>query len=171
MRTLTLVASSREPRPLVDIEPLMESSRIIDVFVKSLSVDTDLTVTQLRVLVFVAGHDGPSLSEVAEELGINASNATRTCQQLVQAGLVKRDVDSVDRRRVTLTLAAPGKRMVRRVIDRRRELLKAVVGGLSPRDQRALMAAAELFNAAAMELNVKSGTGVRTSPELAVRLD
>ena len=112
----------------------MASSRIINaVIVKSMaSVDADLTVPQLRVLVILAAHDGASLSQVAEDLGVNPSNASRTCDQLVQRGMVRRETDSADRRRVALRLAAPGKRMLERVMGRRRQLLEAVVAGMAP---------------------------------------
>ena len=132
----------------------MAASRIINaVIVKSMaSVDADLTVPQLRVLVILAAHDGASLSEVADELGVNPSNASRTCEQLVQRGLVTRDTDAADRRRVALRLAGPGTRMLSRVMGRRRKLLEAIVVRLAPGEQRSLMAAADLFNAAADEL-------------------
>ena len=147
----------------------MATSRIINaVIVKSLaSVDADLTVPQLRVLVILAAHDAASLSEVAEDLGVNPSNASRTCEQLVQRGLVRRDADLADRRRVSLRLAAPGTRMLDRVMRRRRKLLRSIVVRMAPGDQRSLMAAADLFNATADELHGDRGSHENSSPGLA----
>ncbi len=151
----------------------MASSRIINaVIVKSMaSVDAQLTGPQLRVLVILAAHDGTSLSQVAEDLGVNPSNASRTCDQLVQRGMVRRETDPADRRRVALRLAAPGKRMLERVMGRRRQLLESVVAVMAPRDQESLMAAADLFNAAAQELGAhadsRGGSRMETSTGLA----
>jgi DNA-binding MarR family transcriptional regulator len=169
MRTLRSVASSRDRRPSVDLEPLMVTSRVMNaVIVTSMaSVDAQLTGPQLRVLVILAAHDGASLSTVADDLGVNPSNASRTVEQLVQRGLVRRGADPADRRRVVLRLARPGTRLLDRVMDRRRQLLEEVVDRMRPEDRESLMAAAELFNAAAHQLGVTSERHVASTPALA----
>jgi DNA-binding MarR family transcriptional regulator len=145
---------------VVDVEPLMTASRVINaIIVKSLAaVDADLTVPQLRVLVILSAHPGASLSAVAEDLGVNPSNASRTCEQLVRRGLVTRQAQPDDRRRVALDLSASGRLMIERVMDRRRQQLDIIVGEMAADQQRMLMVLLESFNAAAVE------TGVADSP-------
>ena len=74
--------------------------------------DPKVTLSQLRVLVMV--HDGGPLnmSAVAQRLGVNPSNASRTCDRLVRGGLLDRRDAEDDRRNVSLTLTPSGRRLV-----------------------------------------------------------
>ena len=156
-----------EPSDAVDIEPLMVASRTINAaIVKSLAtVDGHLTVPQLRVLVILTRTERASLSEVARDLGVNPSNASRTCEQLVRRGLLDRAEDPADRRRLALALAPAGLELVREVMRRRRELLQLVVDAMPRADQQALMSALEAFNRASEEVDgfssLKPGTTSR----------
>lgn len=129
----------------------MRASRVITAaIVRSLgSVDTTITVPQLRTLVLV-GSQGPlTVTAVAEALGVNASNASRTCERLVAAGLLDRRAAEDDRRRVALTLTPAGEKVVEEVMHRRREELAAVVHRMAPDDQSALARTVGRFAAAA----------------------
>jgi DNA-binding MarR family transcriptional regulator len=138
----------------VEIEPLVRASQVIAAaVVRSLAtVDSTVTVPQLRVLVMLSVHGKMNLSSVAERLGVNASNASRTCERLVAASLVERREDRQDRRQIVLSLAPSGRRLVRAVMRRREELLTTVVREMSPRDRDGLMTSLAAFNAAAGEV-------------------
>ena len=153
----------------VDITPLMVMSRTINaVIVRSLAdVDTTVSVPQLRVLVILSVHDRLNLSGVADRLGVNASNASRTCDQLVRLGLVDRQEDPHDRRNLSLALARPGRQLLDDVMQRRESILAGVVATMEPQDQRDLMAALENFNAAAHGL--VPDTALAGSPHLLAR--
>ena len=153
----------------VDITPLMVMSRTINaVIVRSLAdVDTTVSVPQLRVLVILSVHDRLNLSGVADRLGVNASNASRTCDQLVRLGLVDRQEDPHDRRHLSLALARPGRGLLDDVMRRREAILAGVVATMKPQDQRDLMAALENFNAAAYGLVPDTAPG--GSPHLLAR--
>ena len=153
----------------VDITPLMVMSRTINaVIVRSLAdVDTTVSVPQLRVLVILSVHDRLNLSGVADRLGVNASNASRTCDQLVRGGLVDRREDPHDRRNLSLALARPGRRLLDDVMRRREAILAGVVATMKPQDQRDLMTALENFNAAAYGL--VPDTALDGSPHLLAR--
>src|SRR3954451_7164822 len=112
-----------------DIEPLIEASQVITgIIVHSLSeVDSAVTVPQLRVLVMLSQDERVNVNAVAAELGVNASNASRTCDRLVELGLVRRADDPEDRRRVRLSLTASGERLLTAVMDRRRREFAAIV--------------------------------------------
>jgi DNA-binding MarR family transcriptional regulator len=142
----------------VDIAPLMVMSRTINaVVVRSLAaVDTNVSVPQLRVLVILSVHDRLNLAGVADRLGVNASNASRTCDQLVRRGLVDRREDPHDRRNLSLALARPGRRLLDDVMRRREAMLTDIVGAMTARDQRDLMACVERFNSAAEQLASES---------------
>jgi DNA-binding MarR family transcriptional regulator len=116
---------------------------------------------QLRALVVLSTGGASNLSGVAESLGVNPSNASRTCEQLVRRGLVDREVDPQDRRHVSLALSTAGRRLVQSVMQHRQQILEVVVGAMPSDDQHALMSALESFNAAAEAVG---GPGP-TSPE------
>lgn len=134
-----------------DIEPLMLASRaILAAAVRALeSVDPSVTVPQMRVLVLLWTGEPLNLSTVAERLGVNPSNASRTCDRLVAAGLVQRTEGFADRRQISLTLTREGQILVDRLMQRRQHELTAVLARMSSRDQHQLMLALGPFNDAA----------------------
>ncbi len=142
----------------------MVATRTINaVIVSSLEkVDARLTMPQLRVMVILTRLDSASLTEVAEDLGVNQSNASRTCDQLARRGLVERHEDSSDRRRLSLRLSPSGRRLVREVMGSRRQLLEAIVAALPLERQRVLMTALESFNQAAKQTGAPDGSEARS---------
>ena len=72
-------------------------------------VDGTVTVPQLRVLVIIDTRGPQNLAAVAAALEVNPSNASRTCDRLIAAGLLHRREATDDRRNVTLTLTPKGK--------------------------------------------------------------
>jgi len=140
------------PEPVeVDLAPVMAASRLITAaVVQSLAaVSGTVTVPQLRVLVMLATRGRLNLSAVAAGLGVNASNASRTCDQLVRALLVDKRVDPHDRRRASLALTAAGRRLVGDVMSHRERLLAGIVEEMTPPAQRRLVAALSEFTEAA----------------------
>jgi DNA-binding MarR family transcriptional regulator len=129
----------------------MRASRVVTAaIVRSLgSVSEGISVTQLRTLVLV-GSQGPlTVTAVAHALGVNASNASRTCDRLVTAGLLDRRAAEDDRRRVALTLTPQGETVVDEVMDRRRAELARVVERMKPRERADLATALDRFAVAA----------------------
>jgi DNA-binding MarR family transcriptional regulator len=135
----------------LDISQLMFASRaILAAAVRALeSVDSSVSVPQMRVLVLLWTGEPLNLTAVAEGLGVNASNASRTCDRLVSAGLVDRGEDTADRRHVTLTLTPRGRTFVERLMERREHELATIVARMGERERRRLMTALEPFNLAA----------------------
>src|SRR3954453_17580840 len=133
------------------IEPLIEASQVMTgIIVHSLSeVDSTVTVPQLRVLVMVSQDARVNVNAVAAELGVNASNASRTCDRLVERGLLRRKDDPADRRRVLLSLTKPGHRLIAAVMDRRRREFAEIVADMRDTDRRALMRSLQAFTSAA----------------------
>lgn len=117
-----------------------------------LDVEDLVTSPQLRVLVTIATHGPRNLGEIAAELGVHASNATRTCDKIVRAGLLARSEDPADRRFVRLSLTKAGTALVERVITHRRTALAEVFAAM-PADERD--AAANGFRAFARAAGVR----------------
>src|SRR4051812_45723731 len=135
------------------IEPLIEASQVMTgIIVHSLSeVDSTVTVPQLRVLVMVSQDARVNVNAVAAELGVNASNASRTCDRLVERGLLRRKDDPADRRRVLLSLTKTGHRLITTVMDRRRREFAEIVADMRDTDRRGLMRSLQAFTTAAGE--------------------
>ena len=146
-RTVTTQTTDRAG----DIGQLMLASRaVLAAAVRALeSVDRSVTVPQMRVLVLLWSGEPLNLSAVTEGLGVNASNASRTCDRLVNAGLVHRGEGTIDRRQVSLTLTSRGREFVERLMARRERELATIVARMSEADRRRLMKALAPFNEAA----------------------
>jgi DNA-binding MarR family transcriptional regulator len=69
----------------------------------------DLSVPQLRVLVYLNRHEGASLSDIAEHIGSTLPSMSKMVDGLVARGLVSRSMDPKDRRRVILAPTSLGR--------------------------------------------------------------
>jgi len=66
-------------------------------------------VPQFRTLIFLNRHEGTSLSEVAEHIGLTLPSMSKMVDGLVIRGLTTRETHREDRRRMTLTLTRRGR--------------------------------------------------------------
>jgi MarR family transcriptional regulator, organic hydroperoxide resistance regulator len=81
----------------------------IKVSVPSEWLTSDMTVAQLRILLYLYT-DGPSrMSIIASSIGIAVSTATGIVDNLVRKGLVTRSADPEDRRLVICSLSPQGR--------------------------------------------------------------
>ncbi len=71
---------------------------------------SELSVPQFRVLIFLNRHEGASLSDIAEHLGLTLPSMSKMIDGLLARKMVTRNMNSEDRRRVTLALTAQGRR-------------------------------------------------------------
>ncbi len=70
---------------------------------------SDLSVPKFRVLIFLNRHEGASLSDIAEHLGLTLPSMSKMIDGLVARDMVIRQMDPGDRRRVTLAPTALGR--------------------------------------------------------------
>ena len=142
-----------------DVEALLEASRLLTaVAAHSLAtVQPMLTTPQLRVLVMLGSRGPLNLSAVASGLGINPSNASRTCEQLVAAALVTRRTNPEDRRAIELRLSAEGAGLVQRLMAERRKVFGQIARRMDPEDRGHLATGLRQFLRAAAALS-DSGT-------------
>lgn len=114
-----------------------------------MEVDHIVTSPQLRILVRIATRGPQNPGDIATELGVHASNATRAAEKLVRAGLIERQSNPDDRRYVRLTLTPEGERLVERVIGHRRDAIAAVIAAMPDDDREAAARAFDAFARAA----------------------
>ncbi|HEX5200081.1 MarR family winged helix-turn-helix transcriptional regulator [Paractinoplanes rhizophilus] len=112
---------------------LLTVSRVfVAVAARSLAgLDEDVTLPQFRALVVLVTRGPQRIVDLAQELAVTSSTATRMCNRLVAKGLVARVSRPEDRRAVWVTLTGPGRTLVGDVMRRRREQISALVAELS----------------------------------------
>jgi DNA-binding MarR family transcriptional regulator len=112
------------------------------------TVQEDVTLPQLRVLVMLASRGPLNLNTVARGLAVHPSNATRACDRLVASGLLDRRDDPEGRRNLILELTEQGRELVETVMDYRRRAIETVLAQMPAVHRRALVPALRSFAAA-----------------------
>ncbi|MCY4618904.1 MAG: MarR family transcriptional regulator [Chloroflexi bacterium] len=79
-----------------------------------------LTMSQLRVLYMLQAGPGTPAGAVAAQLKVRPSTATGIVDRLVRDGLVRRERDDLDRRRVRIWLTERGMRVINELRARNR---------------------------------------------------
>jgi DNA-binding MarR family transcriptional regulator len=98
--------------------------------------------------------DGMRLSELAEELGVDVSTASRQVYRLIQDGLIRRRAHPLDRRSALLEITPRGRRSVARVHRARREIIAELFAEW-PLEDRATLA--RLLERLARDLRLFAG--------------
>jgi DNA-binding MarR family transcriptional regulator len=135
------------------IEEVMAASRLlVAVSAESMQdLDPALTPIQVRTLVILASHESMRPTELADALGVHASNATRACDKLVAAGLVLRRENPDNRRSLFLSLTPAGRTAIKSISRRRARAIGKILAALPPERQSAVAAAMGEFAAAGGE--------------------
>ena len=95
--------------------------------------DVDLSVPQYRLLGYLA--DGSAAAAaLAQRLIVSRPSVTTLVDGMVERGLVEREVDPDDRRRVNHLLTADGRRTLGRADDAVAQRLRGLVARLDPAD-------------------------------------
>lgn len=115
----------------------------------------EVSLSQFRLLL-VLHHQGRSTStQCAQALGVAGSSITRLADRLDASGHLVRGADPDNRSVVTLELTEAGRRVVRKVTDRRRKELSKVLDRLDPAERAACASALQKLH----EMLVDAGTG------------
>ena len=141
-------------RPSADqVDAVLRASRaLVGIAAASIAeVDDVVSVPQFRVLVMLHTRGPLNLAAVAAGLDVNPSNASRTCDRLMKAGLLDRRESPDDRRHVTLTLTEAGNALVEKVTKHRRAAIERVLRKMPETDRERLAKALNAFATAAGE--------------------
>lgn len=140
------------PRP-EQVDAVLRASRaLVGIAAASMSgIDEVATVPQFRVMVILFSRGPSNLAAVADELRVNPSNASRICDRLIKAGLLRRGESPVDRRHISLTLTPRGRQLVEKVNRRRRSAIERVLGDIPASERDVIADALAAFADAAGE--------------------
>jgi DNA-binding MarR family transcriptional regulator len=93
---------------------------------------------QMRALLIIDQAGSLNLRRLAATLGATASAASRLCDRMEAAGLLRRDRAAVSRREIMLLPTESGRRLAEWVRSRRRAALGAVLESMSEDGRQAL---------------------------------
>lgn len=99
-----------------------------------------ITVNQARIFgyVFDRAEDGViRLKRLAHDLDVSPAAASQAVDRLVRAGLVSRVADPTDRRAVSISFSAKGRRLYEKFDRRARAVLEEAFDGVSAADRAA----------------------------------
>lgn len=115
------------------------------------AVEDRVTLPQLRVLVLIASRGTLNLNALAAAMNVHPSNASRACDRLVAAGLLRRTESPLDRRNLALELTEQGLELIDALVEHRRQAISAVLERVPQSRRRALVNAMRAFGEAAGE--------------------
>lgn len=135
---------------------LLSSRALVAVASRSIAaVDDSVTLPQFRALVVLdRDRAGLNVGELAHELRIQPSTATRLCDRLVRQGLARREVNPDDRREVAMLLTTSGRELVAEVTRRRRREIATIMARVPAAQRAAIIDALTAFRHAAGEDDV-----------------
>lgn len=94
-------------------------------------LSVDLTMPQLKSLIFVTKRNGATSGQIANSLGVGLSTITGVVDRLAEQGMVSRHEDPRDRR-VTRVVPSPrGRELVEELLQFRNETISAILSRLT----------------------------------------
>jgi DNA-binding MarR family transcriptional regulator len=103
----------------------------------------------VRLLAMLAAEQDPlGVSEIAERVGVDQPRASRLVAQGVELGLLRREADAEDARKIRTLLTDEGRALVRRAREDRSAAVGEALAGFSDAERRQFAALLERFAAA-----------------------
>ena len=102
--------------------------------------------SQMDALDFLTTNENCRMSDLAENLRIDPSTATRAVQRMINDGLIERVPDRTDGRAVNIVMTERGQRIHDQVFERRRAVLIEVLAEFSADERHVLADLLERFN-------------------------
>ena len=106
----------------------------------------DLTYEEIYLMQFLRRHSVVPMTEIAGEMHIPVSTATRLIDRLERRKLVYRRKDDRDRRKILVALAGEGEALVGKVEDHTFETVRENLNGFSRDEVRAFMNTAQCLD-------------------------
>lgn len=108
-----------------------------------------VTLPQFRTLVLLDTHAAMTVAQLADELGVVPSTATRMCDRLVAKKLIRRSLDRSNRRQMSLSLLAAGRALIEASTGRRKHEIARLLATIPAEDQTRLADSLNILVAAA----------------------
>lgn len=99
---------------------------------KNSGLSSELTATQLTMLMTVRDHDNMTLKEIAGATHVSSPSASTMVDKLVEAGALVREHSKVDRRKVRVSISTEGLRAVEYFEKRMLSSLTELLEGIGP---------------------------------------
>ncbi len=137
----------------VDIEAqdvVFASRALVAIVSRSLSELTEqVTIQQFRVLVILS-EDGPRrIGDLASDLGVSSSTATRSIGRILRQGWATKRPDLGNGRETYIALTPQGDGIVVRAMASRLEQIREILLSVGPRERRSIQEGFALFDRAA----------------------
>jgi len=94
----------------------------------------DIGPTKIRLIEYIAEHDGVSQTEVARATDTDKALTGRSVQSFVENGWVRRERSSVDNRAYVLSLSPSGRKLVNQLATIRDQVMNRVIHTFNGRD-------------------------------------
>ena len=154
-----MVATSEVGHDSVTEALLVASRALLAVAARSIAESSeDVTLPQYRALFVLSSRGPQTVGGLAESLKVHPSTATRLCDRLVTKHLVLRKPMPENRREVSISLAARGRRLVDEVTAKRRKDIAAIVRRMPADTRKPAVDALRAFALAAGETVLDSET-------------
>jgi DNA-binding MarR family transcriptional regulator len=111
--------------------------------------ETDLSFSQINILMRLIHGNSTSVSEIGEQLGVTNAAASQAVDRLVGLDLIERTEDPIDRRAKRLALTRKGRTLIERGIEVRSQWIEGLTDALTPEQQSLIIAALTLLTEAA----------------------
>lgn len=129
---------------------LQASKALVGIALRTLPDDPAVTLTQFRALALIDSAPDMRAADLADALAVSPSTATRLCDRLVRADLLKRVASENDRREVRLFVTPAGATLVRDGLARRRRALSRLVAQIPAADRVPFVRSLRVFEGAAL---------------------
>jgi DNA-binding MarR family transcriptional regulator len=106
------------------------------------------SMPQFRILHYLHVCEGPTLSDLAEHIGLRHPTMSKMVESLVQHGWIARAGDAEDRRRIRLELTAKGRKEFERIQGEMRSSLAATLDGAGAGERRKIIEAMQVLQTA-----------------------
>jgi MarR family transcriptional regulator, organic hydroperoxide resistance regulator len=105
--------------------------RILNQFTPEPWIELNLTLAQLKSLLFIASKEKTNFKKLAEALGVTPPNITGIIDRLVEQDLVSRTENTEDRRVMLLQLTEKGRDLLNHLRENRFNITTQVLAHLS----------------------------------------
>jgi DNA-binding MarR family transcriptional regulator len=119
---------------------IVQLNRIGQVFMNSKLADIGLSSGLYYILLELSQHEGLSMSDLSDAVGVDVAYGSRAVTQLVKKGFVLKNPDPLDERACCLNLTPSGKKAARQVNRAVREWISIITRGVSIQDWETFMA-------------------------------